>query len=155
MTAQEPNPTADADTEKVAVPPAGAVRCSDVERERASSVLHVAAGEGRLTLAEVEDRLTKIYSARFRYELDAITADLPSANEAATGWRLILAMTRHQLAEEVSALTGHGQTALSRRRRLALALAMLGMLMLVATTMMLALHGITGDGIEHHDLGRG
>jgi hypothetical protein len=154
MTAHDPNMTADADTEKVTVPPAGAVRCSDGEREQASSVLHVAAGEGRLSLEEVEERLAKIYSARFRYELDAVTADLPSPVAAATGWRPILTMARLQLVGDVSALTSRGPAGISKRQRLALAIAMLGMLMLVVATVMLALHGITGDGLEHHGLGR-
>jgi hypothetical protein len=154
MTAHDPKMTADADTETVTVPPTGALRCSDGEREQTSAVLHAAAGEGRLSLEEVEERLAKIYSARFRHELDAVTADLPLPLEAATGWRPILTMARHQLVGDVSALTGRRQTEISRRRRLALTLAMLGMLLLVAAMVMLALHGITGDGAEHQGLGR-
>jgi hypothetical protein len=154
MTAHDPNMTAGADTETVTVPPAGAMRCSDGEREQAGFVLHAAAGEGRLSLEEVEERLAKIYSARFRHELDAITADLPFPQVAATGWRPILTMARQQLVADVSALTDRGRTGISQRRKLALALAMLGMLLLVVAMVMLALHGIAGDGAEHHSLPR-
>jgi hypothetical protein len=54
-----------------AAPTPGAPRCSDAERERTCAVLHAAAGDGRLTLDEVEVRLAGVYAARHRHELDA------------------------------------------------------------------------------------
>ncbi|WIX76755.1 DUF1707 domain-containing protein [Amycolatopsis carbonis] len=53
------------------------IRCSDAERETAATALHAAVGDGRLSLAEVEERTATIYAARFRHELDTILADLP------------------------------------------------------------------------------
>lgn len=57
-----------------AVPP---LRASDADRERTSEVLHEASAAGMLTLAEVEDRLALLYSARFRHELPPLVDDLP------------------------------------------------------------------------------
>ena len=99
MTTHDPDMAPDADTERASSPPPGALRCSDAERERSSSALRVAAGEGRLSLDEVEERLAKIYTARYRHELDAITGDLPSSAEIPTGWRSIVTMVRQQLAD--------------------------------------------------------
>ena len=154
MTAHDPEVAPDADTEKASVPPPGALRCSDAERERTSSALHVAAGEGRLSLDEVEERLAKIYTARYRHELDAITGDLPSTAEIATGWHSIVTMVRRQLADDVSALTGRGITGVSQRRRLVLAFAVLTMLLFFATTLMLALHGMAAEAPEQPGFSR-
>lgn len=54
-------------------------RASDADREHVARIIRVAAGEGLLTLAEAEDRLTLVYAARFRVELDPLTVDLPDA----------------------------------------------------------------------------
>jgi hypothetical protein len=144
----------DADTERASAPPPGALRCSDAERERSSSALRVAAGEGRLSLDEVEERLAKIYTARYRHELDAITGDLPSSAEIATGWRPIVTMVRQQLADDVSAMTGRGITGVSQRRRLVLAFAVLTMLLFFAATLMLALHGMAAEAPEQPGFSR-
>ncbi|MFD9737732.1 DUF1707 domain-containing protein [Umezawaea sp. NPDC059074] len=54
------------------------VRASDDDRERVVAVLTAAVGAGTLTLAEVEERQTAAYAARFRHELAVLTADLPA-----------------------------------------------------------------------------
>ncbi len=54
------------------------VRASDAEREAVVRVIQQAGAEGRLTLAETEERLAGIYAARFRNELSTFTEDLPS-----------------------------------------------------------------------------
>ncbi len=54
------------------------VRASDAERERVAKMLSDAAGEGRLTLEEAEERLELVYATRFRHELDQHVADLPA-----------------------------------------------------------------------------
>ncbi len=54
-----------------------AVRASDAERERVAKIVSDAAGEGRLTLGEAEERLELIYATRFRHELNQHVADLP------------------------------------------------------------------------------
>jgi hypothetical protein len=154
MTAHDPDMAPDADTERASAPPPGALRCSDAERERSSSALRVAAGEGRLSLDEVEERLAKIYTARYRHELDAITGDLPSSAEIATGWRPIVTMVRQQLADDVSAMTGRGITGVSQRRRLVLAFAVLTMLLFFAATLMLALHGMAAEAPEQPGFSR-
>jgi hypothetical protein len=61
------------------------LRASDAERERTAEALHAAAGEGRLTLEELDERLSAAYAARYRHELPALTADLPAATPAAPG----------------------------------------------------------------------
>ncbi|UIJ63845.1 DUF1707 domain-containing protein [Amycolatopsis acidiphila] len=129
------------------------MRCSDAERERTSSALYVAAGEGRLSMDEVEERLVQVYTARYRHELEATSADLPAPAAASAGWRPIATMARRQLAAEVAALTGRG--AASRRHRVVLALAAFAMVLFFVVTVTLALHGIAGDGPEHHDFGAG
>jgi Domain of unknown function (DUF1707) len=53
------------------------VRASDAEREQVVSTLRDAMGEGRLTLAEGEERIAGVYAATYRDELPAFTADLP------------------------------------------------------------------------------
>jgi hypothetical protein len=53
------------------------VRASDDERETVARILHLAAGAGMLTLAEVDERLARAYAARTRADLVPLTADLP------------------------------------------------------------------------------
>jgi Domain of unknown function (DUF1707)/Cell wall-active antibiotics response 4TMS YvqF len=53
------------------------LRCSDVDRERVAEALRQAAGDGRLTLSELEERLDATFRARTYGELEPITADLP------------------------------------------------------------------------------
>jgi hypothetical protein len=131
-------------------PPAGSLRCSDPERERTSTALHEAAGEGRLTMEETETRLAEVYAARYRHELDALTADLP-APDVRTGWGLVVALARQQLVEDVAALAGRGdRDGISRRRRLLLALAALFAVLVVVVMTVLVLHGIVGEGPEQH-----
>lgn len=52
---------------------------SDVDRERVAERLRTAAGEGRLTPAELEERLERAFSARTDAELEPLVADLPVA----------------------------------------------------------------------------
>ncbi len=51
---------------------------SDLEREDAADVLREAAGEGRLSYVELEDRLEQAYQAKTYGELVEVTADLPN-----------------------------------------------------------------------------
>lgn len=53
------------------------LRASDADRDQAAYVLREAAGEGRLTLEELDQRLNAVYSARTYAELEPITRDLP------------------------------------------------------------------------------
>jgi hypothetical protein len=54
-----------------------AVRASDSERERVAKRISEAAGEGRLTVAEADERLERVYATTFRHELAEFVADLP------------------------------------------------------------------------------
>ncbi len=54
------------------------LRVSDNEREQVAERLRVAAGEGRLGLDELEDRITAVYTAKTYAELEPITRDLPA-----------------------------------------------------------------------------
>ncbi|WP_328606297.1 DUF1707 domain-containing protein [Amycolatopsis sp. NBC_00345] len=53
------------------------LRASDDDRERVAATIQAAGAEGRLTLAEVEDRLSTVYATRFTDELGELTTDLP------------------------------------------------------------------------------
>ena len=56
-----------------------AVRVADAEREVAARQLQLAVQQGQLGLAELDDRLAAVYSARTPAELVALVADLPPA----------------------------------------------------------------------------
>jgi hypothetical protein len=58
-----------------------AVRASDTERERVAKLISTAAGEGRLSIAEADERLERVYATTFRHELAAFVADLPAGAE--------------------------------------------------------------------------
>jgi hypothetical protein len=58
------------------------VRSSDAEREATALQLRDAAGEGRLTLEELAQRIEAAYSARTRGELARLVADLPAPGSA-------------------------------------------------------------------------
>src|SRR5215469_9849434 len=66
-----------------AVPDRGSMRASDADRERVANVLREAAGDGRLTMEELDERLDAVYAAKTYAELEPITHDLPTAATAA------------------------------------------------------------------------
>jgi hypothetical protein len=55
------------------------MRISDAERDRAASILREAAGDGRLDLDELDERLTAVYAAKTYGDLEPVTRDLPDA----------------------------------------------------------------------------
>jgi len=55
------------------------MRASDSDRERVAEQLREAAGHGRLTMDELEERLESAYSAKTYAELEPLTRDLPAA----------------------------------------------------------------------------
>lgn len=59
------------------------LRASDADRERVADRLRRAAGDGQLTIDELDERLHAAYAARTRGELEPLTADLQSAGTAA------------------------------------------------------------------------
>ncbi|MDQ0831208.1 hypothetical protein QF032_003052 [Streptomyces achromogenes] len=60
-----------------AVPDRSDLRASDADRERVAEVLRDAVAEGRLDMAEFEERLEQTYAARTYRELAPVTRDLP------------------------------------------------------------------------------
>jgi hypothetical protein len=59
------------------------LRVSDADRERVAERLRDAAGEGRLTVEELDERVERAYAARTAGELSTLTADLPTTAWAA------------------------------------------------------------------------
>jgi len=55
------------------------VRASDADREWVAAILRGAAGKGLLTLAEVDERLGRVYAATYVGDLAPLTTDLPDA----------------------------------------------------------------------------
>jgi hypothetical protein len=58
------------------------MRASDADRERVANVLREAAGDGRLTMDELDERLDAVYAAKTYAELEPITHDLPGTGTA-------------------------------------------------------------------------
>lgn len=54
------------------------MRISDTERDQAAEILREAAGEGRLDLEELDERLGAVYAAKTYADLRPIVADLPA-----------------------------------------------------------------------------
>jgi hypothetical protein len=59
------------------------LRASDADRERAADQLRRASGDGRLTVDELDERLTSCYQARTVAELSRLTADIVPGRQAA------------------------------------------------------------------------
>ncbi len=59
------------------------MRISDADREKVAQVLHMAMSEGRITINELEERLTTVYAAKTAGDLKPVTADLPNAGTGA------------------------------------------------------------------------
>ena len=55
------------------------LRVSDADRERIAERLRLAAGEGRITADELEERLERAFGARTAGELEPLVADLPTS----------------------------------------------------------------------------
>jgi DUF1707 SHOCT-like domain/Cell wall-active antibiotics response LiaF, C-terminal len=54
------------------------LRVSDADRDQVAEVLKEAAGQGRLTLDELDQRLDQAYAAKTYADLDTVTRDLPA-----------------------------------------------------------------------------
>jgi len=59
------------------------LRASDADREHVAEVLRHAAGEGRLTVDELDERIDRAFAARTQGELTELTSDLPETTHAA------------------------------------------------------------------------
>jgi hypothetical protein len=130
-----------------ATPVPAALRCSNTDRERTCAVLHEAAGDGRLTIAETEERLTLAYRARYGHELAALTADLPAGAATLTGWPHVASTARDQLVADVAVLIGRRPGSPGQRTRTLLIAVVV--VLLVAGAIALLMHGIIADGPEY------
>jgi hypothetical protein len=79
------------------------MRASDAEREQYAHMVRMAMSEGRLTLEEGEERLGRVYAAKYRDELSPIVADLPDdgrqgPHESAEGRAAFRKGARHRVA---------------------------------------------------------
>ncbi|TDE36389.1 DUF1707 and DUF2154 domain-containing protein [Actinomadura sp. 6K520] len=70
------------------------MRAGDADRDRVAHVLRDAAGDGRLTLEELDERLDAVYAAKTYADLEPLTRDLPAPGAApppapsgAAAWR--------------------------------------------------------------------
>ena len=59
-------------------PPDGVIRASHADRDKAVELLRIAAGDGRLTPEELDDRLEAALTAKTLSELAVLTIDLPA-----------------------------------------------------------------------------
>jgi hypothetical protein len=136
--------------------PVGAMRCTTADRERTAGLLHEAAGDGRLTMEETEERLGQAYAARYDYELEALTTDLTPANPSPAGWALVATQFRQQLLDDLAMLLGRAPG--TRAQRLRILLVLLGVLAFAVAALSLAMHGVfaneprpgTGPGHGYH-----
>lgn len=79
------------------------LRASDSDRDRVAAILREAAGDGRLTLEELDERLSGVYAARTYAELEPLTRDLPGTGaEAPTA----PAVTRHRFGGKPTSTSG-------------------------------------------------
>ena len=113
--------------------PAGYVdaRASDADRERAIDVLKAAFAEGRLSRAELDDRVRRAYRSRTYGELADLSADLPSGPLGAL------------LPSPAAALAAHpGLTNSRRTSALAVAAAICGLIPILPATLAAIVLGI-------------
>ena len=68
--------------------PLPALRASDADRERTAELLRQAAGDGRLDVDELEERLGTVYATRTQAELEALVADVVAPDDRARGPRV-------------------------------------------------------------------
>ena len=59
------------------------LRISDTDRDRAAEVLREAHAQGRITVDELDERLTSVYSAKTFADLVPVTRDLPATRDEA------------------------------------------------------------------------
>ncbi|HEX3516123.1 MAG TPA: DUF1707 domain-containing protein [Trebonia sp.] len=79
----DPQSSRDGQGDLPAVVASEELRASHADRDQVVEVLRVAAGDGRLSAEELDDRLERALTARTYAELAALTADLPATPGAA------------------------------------------------------------------------
>jgi Domain of unknown function (DUF1707)/Cell wall-active antibiotics response 4TMS YvqF len=83
MTVQPPEPSQPPEVSRPVVPAvsgdASQLRISDAERHQVAEMLRDAAGDGRLTIDELDERIEAVYAAKTYADLVPVTVDLPGA----------------------------------------------------------------------------
>lgn len=79
--------------------PVPEIRVSHADRDRVAEQLRVAAGDGRLTMEELDERLEQALNARTGSELAVLTTDLPATMAAGT---LVPGAAKESMRIEVS-----------------------------------------------------
>lgn len=74
-----------------------AVRASDAERAKYTTMVTDAVGDGRLTVDEADDRMERIYATRFRHELRELVADLPGEDRRVSRTMVMRAPVRFRV----------------------------------------------------------
>jgi hypothetical protein len=59
------------------------LRAADADRDRAAEILRQAAAEGRITFAELDQRINQAYAAKTFADLETVTSDLPGPRVSA------------------------------------------------------------------------
>jgi hypothetical protein len=118
-------------TGPVAAVGAPRIRVSDADRAATVARLQAALVEGRLDLAETDERVTTAFAARYDDDLQPLTADLPphvAAPDGAPSWSAVWvsAVWRARIVVLGAEVGGHGPPT-SRQRGTAAALAALAL----------------------------
>ncbi|WIX83798.1 DUF1707 domain-containing protein [Amycolatopsis carbonis] len=83
------------------------MRASDADREQVAQVLHQALSEGRITMTELEERLSTVYAAKTIGELKPVTRDLPIGATPSTPSSALQPATSRALGLPDSRIGGH------------------------------------------------
>jgi uncharacterized protein DUF1707 len=59
------------------------IRAADGDRDQTAAILRNAAGDGRLTMEEFQERLSEVYTAKTYADLELLTRDLPDLPSSA------------------------------------------------------------------------
>jgi Domain of unknown function (DUF1707) len=86
------------------------VRASDENRERAAAEIREHFAQGRLSSAELSDRLDRAYGAQTVGELKALRADLPALPPTKADSRAELSARRSELSRHLVQQTGYALT---------------------------------------------
>ncbi|MEU8271150.1 DUF1707 domain-containing protein [Sphaerisporangium sp. NPDC049002] len=79
----------------------GNLRASDADRDAVAERLRIAAGDGRISLEELDERLDRTYRAKTYAELDELIADLPALTHVAAGEEPLVLQTRSGHVQQV------------------------------------------------------
>jgi hypothetical protein len=83
------------------------LRASDADREHTAELLRRAAGEGRLDVDELEERLSAVYATRTQRELETLTADVVVPEDRRRTPRLPVRHGEDGTRWLVSVMSGH------------------------------------------------